>query len=130
MSLKHLTVIIPVYNEAEVILQFYHRLCKTLDNLEVLTKIVYVDDGSTDTTLNCLLNIADNDARVSILELSRNFGHQAAISAGLEFSESDYAITLDGDGQHPPELIPEMLRLAEKGYDVSQVRPTNLKIKD
>jgi glycosyltransferase involved in cell wall biosynthesis len=111
-------LIVPLYNEDNIITNFHAELAQSADNLPGRVRILYVNDGSTDHTAERLEEIAASDPRVQVIELSRNFGHQAALSAGLDLSESDYAITLDGDGQHPPELIPEMLHLAQSGYDI------------
>ena len=115
---RKIDLVVPVYNEASVINQFHSRLTGVLDALETTWRIIYVDDGSKDTTLRQLLEIAGNDSRISVIELSRNFGHQAALSAGLSIADGDYVITMDGDGQHPPGVIPEMISLADQGYDV------------
>jgi dolichol-phosphate mannosyltransferase len=81
-------------------------------------KILYVNDGSNDATQPRLEELARQDERITILELSRNFGHQAALTAGLDAAEGDYVITMDGDGQHPPVLLGELIRLAQNGYDI------------
>jgi polyisoprenyl-phosphate glycosyltransferase len=111
-------LVIPVYNEEEGLLSFHQQLCAAVAPLACDLHILYVDDGSTDSTPARLEQIGQEDGRVCVIELSRNFGHQAALTAGLDQAEGDYVITLDGDGQHPPELIGEMLRLAQTGYDV------------
>ena len=80
--------------------------------------IIYVNDGSTDRTQSVLEQLLLQIERVTVLELSRNFGQQAALTAGLDHSTGQYVITMDGDGQHPPDLLPEMLKLAQAGYDV------------
>ncbi len=80
--------------------------------------LIFVNDGSQDNTQQRLQELAQAHNTVTVVELSRNFGHQAALTAGLDQSLSDYAISMDGDGQHPPEMIAEMLRLAESGYDI------------
>lgn len=113
-------VIIPVYNEAEVILPVYERLCAVLKPLPDRFRIWYVDDGSQDKTPQVLTALAAKDRRVQVVELSRNFGHQAALTAGLASADGDVVITMDGDGQHPPELIPRMLDLVRQGYDIVQ----------
>ena len=77
-----------------------------------------MNDGSTDETLEIIKRLSQEDARISIISLSRNFGHQAALTAGFDVSEGDVVISLDSDGQHPPELIPDMLKLYEAGYDI------------
>ncbi len=115
---KEVDIIVPVYNEEPSLLKLHQLLMGAIDTLPYQVKITYVNDGSTDATQEILTSIVANDSRVSVLELSRNFGHQAALTAGLDQAQGEYVITMDGDGQHPPELIPEMLKLAEAGYDV------------
>ena len=111
-------LVIPLYNEEDVLEAFHQQLIQVIDSLPYQFNIIYVNDGSTDRTSTVLAGIAAADGRVIPLELSRNFGHQAALTAGMDRSSADYLITLDGDGQHPPRLIPEMLRLAASGYDM------------
>lgn len=115
---KTIGIVIPVYNEEEALPAFHRQLCETLTSLPYLFCIYYVNDGSSDGTAEALRSLACEDGRVTTIELSRNFGHQAALTAGLDTALGDYVISLDGDGQHPPALIPEMLRLAESGYDL------------
>src|SRR5690606_23028089 len=91
-----------------------------VDSLEESTRIIYIDDGSSDNTAEILLNLVQNDDRVCIVQLSRNFGHQAALSAGLDLADADLIMMLDGDGQHPPELIPRFIELQKGGFDVVQ----------
>ena len=114
----HIDLIIPVYNEEEVVPLFHRRLCAVVDPLPYVFRVIFVDDGSTDGTAQQLLTLATSDPRVIVIELSRNFGHQAALTAGLDHANADYVITLDGDGEHPPELIPRMIELGLAGYDV------------
>ena len=112
-------LVIPVFNEEEVILAFHQQLTEAVAALPHRFSLIYVDDGSQDGTPELLAGIAASDERVSIIELSRNFGHQAALTAGLDIADGDYVISLDGDGQHPPKLIGEMIRLAQSsGYDI------------
>ena len=112
-------LIVPVYNEQEAIGAFHAQVSAATAVLPYAFQIYYINDGSTDSTAALLAEIAANDARVHIIELSRNFGHQAALTAGLDRAEGDYVISLDGDGQHPPQCIGEMLHLAEhSGYDI------------
>lgn len=111
-------LIIPLFNEQEVVVLFHSRLCAVIDALPYTFHIVYVNDGSRDETNLRLQAIAAQDARVTVLELSRNFGHQAALTAGIDHSRGQYIITLDGDGEHPVALIPQMITLAEAGYDM------------
>ena len=113
MSSKKITVdlVIPVFNEDGVIEHPHKRICDVVDSFAYDFKIIYVDDGSSDGTVATLRKIVDKDPRVTVLQLSRNFGHQAALTAGMDASRGDVVITLDGDGQHPPEVVPEMLNL-------------------
>ncbi len=113
-------IVIPTYNEAGVVEQSYERLCSVLASLSHVFTILYVNDGSTDATAASLHALAGRDPRVRVIELSRNFGHQAALTAGIDASIGDAVITMDGDGQHPPELIPQMLELIAQGYDIVQ----------
>jgi dolichol-phosphate mannosyltransferase len=115
-------LVIPVFNEDGVIEHTHKRICDVVDSLAYDFKIIYVDDGSTDGTVATLRKITDADPRVILIQLSRNFGHQAALTAGMDASRSDVAITLDGDGQHPPEMIPQMLNLIAQGYDIVQTQ--------
>jgi glycosyltransferase involved in cell wall biosynthesis len=112
------SMVVPVYNEASVLPEFYRLLRQTLDTLPHETEIWFVDDGSTDATADIVRELMTHDGRVRLLELSRNFGHQVALAAGLDFADGDAVICMDGDGQHPPELIPEMVALYEQGFDV------------
>jgi polyisoprenyl-phosphate glycosyltransferase len=112
---KLISIIVPVYNEEEVVVQFYARLKENLkDNYE----IIFIDDGSADQTLNLIKDIANNDQKVKILSFSRNFGHQFAITAGIDHCEGDAAIIIDADLQDPPEVIPEMIKKWKDGYNV------------
>ena len=115
---ERVDIIIPLYNEAEAVEAFHERLCAALGGLKAKFHIIYVDDGSTDDTLTRLRALAGSDRRLKIVELSRNFGHQAALCAGLDQADADFTISMDGDGQHPAALIGEMLSLARQGYDV------------
>lgn len=111
-------IVVPVYNEEDALLAFHQQLCQVIDALPYRFSIYYVNDGSSDRTNEILTELAGNDPRITAIELSRNFGHQAALTAGLDVAEGDWVITMDGDGQHPPEMIPQMLELACSGYDL------------
>jgi dolichol-phosphate mannosyltransferase len=111
-------IIVPLYNEARGVQAFHESLSRVTADLAIDVTFYYVNDGSRDETGALLDTIAGADRRVVVIELSRNFGHQAALSAGLDASTGDVVITMDGDGQHPAEIIPDMLRLSESGYDV------------
>jgi dolichol-phosphate mannosyltransferase len=113
-----LTLVIPVFNEESGIEKFHARLADVVNALPSSCRFMYVDDGSSDRTGQILMGLAGHDPRVVIIQLSRNFGHQAALSAGMDMADCDVLISLDGDGQHPPEKIPEMLALFQSGYDI------------
>ncbi len=116
---KTLDVVVPVFNEAESIRTFHARLRKTLAALPLSRwRVLYVDDGSSDDSGAILEELAAADPEVQVLHLSRNFGHQTALTAGLDHTQADVVVTMDADGQHPPELIPEMLELHQAGYEV------------
>ena len=115
-------LVIPVFNEAEVIEQTYARICEIIDPLPHNFKIYYVDDGSTDGTPDSLAALARKDSRIVVVELSRNFGHQAALTAGLDASRGDFVISMDGDGQHPPEMIAQIIELHQQAYDIVQAQ--------
>jgi glycosyltransferase involved in cell wall biosynthesis len=113
-------IILPLYNEIEGFERTYNGLRKAIASLPFEFQLLCVDDGSSDGTPELVERISKRDRRVRLVALSRNFGHQAALTAGLALSEADILITMDGDGQHPPELIAEMLDLVRRGYDVVQ----------
>ena len=113
-------VVIPVYNEAGVIEKIHAQIRAVTDKLPHDFRFLYVDDGSDDGTAESLQSLKQADRRVTVFTLSRNFGHQAALTAGIDNSTGDVVLSMDGDGQHPPELIPQMLELIQQGYDVVQ----------
>jgi len=119
-----ISFVCPCYNEAEVIGLFYDRLTAVIAGLDSIeADILFVDDGSSDSTLDALNQIAARDPRVRVCSLSRNFGHQIALTAGLDHAVGDAVVMLDTDLQHPPELITEMVEKWRAGYDiVSAVR--------
>ncbi|MGH2582283.1 MAG: glycosyltransferase family 2 protein [Anaerolineales bacterium] len=121
-KLRTLDIIVPVYNEAGVLFPFHQSLEAVLKKVKQDTTIIYVDDGSRDETPTELAALAARDPRVGIATLSRNFGQQAALTAGLLLADADAVISMDGDGQNPPEIIPEMIRQAEAGFDIIQTR--------
>lgn len=115
-------IVIPVFNEEGVIEKTHATLRTVIDSLPYAFTVYYVDDGSTDATAASLASLARTDDRIVALELSTNFGHQAALTAGLDASQGDFVISMDADGQHPPERIPEMIQLFEQGYDIVQAQ--------
>jgi len=113
-----LSVVVPVYNEEDVLREFHARLARVLDPLPMTAEIVYVNDGSSDGTLALLQALREADPRIAILDLSRNFGKELALTAGLDYACGDAVVVIDADLQDPPELIPDMLSEWQKGYDV------------
>tara|TARA_R110002110_G_scaffold205066_1_gene416789 strand:- start:198316 stop:199272 length:957 start_codon:yes stop_codon:yes gene_type:complete len=113
-----LSVVVPVANEAQVLPEFHRRISVVLDGTGYLYEIIYVDDGSTDDSVERLTALREADSRVAIIELSRNFGKEIALSAGLEHAAGDAVILIDADLQDPPELIPTFIEEWRAGYDV------------
>ena len=115
-----LSVAVPVYCEEQGIGEFHRRLVQALERDQQLAswEIVYADDGSTDATPDLLSNLAADDSRVRVISLSRNFGHQAAITAAMEHARGDAIVLIDSDLQDPPEVIPSMVAKWREGYDV------------
>ena len=119
---KTIDFVVPVFNEEEGLLDFHNSLESTPLPGGHSPRYIYVNDGSTDRTGELLDRVAASNPAVKVIHLSRNFGHQAALSAGLDTASADIVISMDGDGQHPPSLVPEMLKLHETGYDVVQAQ--------
>lgn len=104
-----LSVVVPLYQEAAVVPELITRLTRSLDSMDRQSELVLVDDGSTDGTWSLLQDAALRDDRVRAIRLARNFGHQAALTAGLSAAEGDAVVTMDGDLQHPPEVVPSLV---------------------
>lgn len=119
-STPTLSIVVPVYNEAANIHAMRARLGAVLEPLQLSHEIIFVDDGSRDDTANLVRAAAAESPAVRLLQFTRNFGHQAALVAGLEAARGAAVITLDGDLQHPPELIPELLSRWRQGFEVVQ----------
>ena len=117
--MKKISVIVPMYYEEKVAEECYKRLTACLQKLIDYTyEIIIIDDGSKDKTLEILENIASKDDKVKVISFSRNFGHQAAVTAGLKHVSGDAIIIIDADLQDPPELIPQMIQLWEQGNEI------------
>lgn len=111
-------IIIPVFNEEAGMSTFHQQLCSVVDTLPYTFQFTYINDGSNDKTSQVLEKLSSTDFRIKVIELSRNFGHQAAITAGIDSADADAVITMDGDGEHPAQMIEEMLKLTQAGYEV------------
>lgn len=118
------SLIIPVYNEEETLPEMYHRVGAVMDQMDGEVELILVNDGSRDRTLALLRDIHEKDPRVCYLSLARNFGHQIAVTAGLNFVRGDAVIVLDADLQDPPELIPELVEKWKQGYQVVYAQRT------
>ncbi len=111
-------IVVPVYNEAANLEELYHQVTTVMAQVDVRYRLLFVDDGSADVTPAILEQLSQEDERVQFLSFTRNFGHQVALAAGLEHADADCVITMDGDLQHPPELIAELLSRWQDGYAV------------
>lgn len=112
-----ISIIIPVFNEAECIADTYQQLCEALTPHESF-EFLFIDDGSSDNSLQILKKLSVTDRRVRIISFSRNFGHQVAVSAGIDFAIGDAAVVIDADLQDPPAVIPQLIEKWKQGYQV------------
>lgn len=113
-----LSVVAPMYNEAEIIPTFINRLTQVLNQHYSNYEIILVDDGSTDRSLEIAAQLANKDPRIRVLGFSRNYGHEIALTAGIEHARGDWVVQMDSDLQHPPELIPDLVNKALEGFDI------------
>ncbi|TWD95716.1 dolichol-phosphate mannosyltransferase [Neobacillus bataviensis] len=112
------SIIVPVFNEEEVIQQTYQRLITVMDSTDAPYELLFINDGSKDRTEEILIEIGITDARVKLINFSRNFGHQVAISAGMDYAQGEAVVIIDADLQDPPELILDMIEKWMEGYEV------------
>lgn len=112
------SVVVPMFNEQEVVMKTYQRLKEVMDKTGEAYELVFVNDGSKDATASILQEICRIDPNVKMIDFSRNFGHQIAITAGMDYSSGDSVVVIDGDLQDPPEVIPLMLQKWREGFDV------------
>jgi polyisoprenyl-phosphate glycosyltransferase len=112
------SIIIPIYNEEETIGELYRRLTAVLDRLDSSVEVILIDDGSKDRSLILMRELNNQDPRFCYLSLARNFGHQVAVTAGLQFSRGEAVIVMDADLQDPPEVILELIHRWKEGYEV------------
>lgn len=118
MSSPVYSFVIPIFNEESTISELYARLCEFLKVLDAPAQVVLVDDGSSDNSLAMMRELAGKDSRLKIVELSRNFGHQIAITAGMDHTSGDAIIIMDADLQDPPEVVQEMIEKWKEGYEI------------
>lgn len=112
------SIIVPVFNEEIVIIETYKRLKQVMDSIKEDYELVFINDGSKDSTCDLITNLHKKDPKVKLIDFSRNFGHQIAISAGMEYATGDAIIIIDADLQDPPEVIPEMIQKWKEGCDI------------
>lgn len=115
-----ISIVVPFFNEEDNIVHFYDALCEVVAHRDESFEFLFVDDGSSDRTPLILTELAERDVRVTAFILARNFGHQTALTCGLDHARGDAVITMDGDMQHPPTMIPDLLDKWYDGYEVVQ----------
>lgn len=118
--MKKISFVVPVFNEEENIHEFYRRLTQVMAPLPYDYDILFIDDGSKDRTSQLIRELAEKDPNVQGYVFARNFGHQLALTCGLDQSTGDAVISMDGDLQHPPEMVPELLKKWEEGFEIVQ----------
>jgi len=123
---KTISVVVSCYNEELALNQFYHETARILNKLNWDYELIFVNDGSQDGTMKILDDLSKKDKKVKVISFSRNFGHEAAMIAGLDYSSGDGIVCMDADLQHPPQYLPEIVRKLEEGCDViNMVRTKN-----
>ena len=119
-TVKRISIVVPVYNEEENIAHFVQSVTAVMEQLPYTYEMLFIDDGSRDRSREILLELGTRDSRVQSIFLARNSGHQLALTCGIDHADGDAVITMDGDLQHPPELLPVLLAKWEEGYDIVQ----------
>lgn len=120
-----ISIVTPVYNEEDNVVFFHEEITKVMETTGMDYELIYVNDGSRDRTDELIRELAEKDPHVRAITFARNFGHQTAITCGMDFARGDAVITMDGDMQHPPELIPLLLEKWKDGYDIVQTIRTS-----
>lgn len=116
--MKKITILIPCYNEAASLLKLYEEIIQVISSLDDYKwEFLFVNDGSQDDTLKVISALREKDMRVSYIDLSRNFGKENALLAGFDYAQRDAVVIMDADLQHPPKVIPDMVKKWEEGYD-------------
>ena len=113
-----LSIVIPLYNEEEVIPFLLEEIANIGKTISKSYELILVDDGSKDKTFELIKRASEKDRRIKVIKFSRNFGHQAAFNVGIDFAQGNMVLTMDGDLQHPPSLIPTFIKHAEEGNDI------------
>lgn len=121
-KMLEISIIVPLFNEEQSISTLNGRILSTLSTMNLKYEIIYINDGSRDNTLPLIIELANSNSNIKYIDFSRNFGHQQAISAGIKYAIGNYIIIMDGDGQDPPELIPELYQKAKEGFEVVYAR--------
>ena len=122
-----ISIVVPAFNEEAVLPQFHQTITHVLSEQPFDFEIVYINDGSSDNTLSIIKQLRESDKQVTLIDLSRNFGKEIALTAGLHKAAGDAVIVIDADLQDPPELIPELIREWQNGYDVVYAQRTHRK---
>src|SRR6266487_3553204 len=112
------SIVVPLYNEEENVRPLYSRIVRAMEEVSGAYQIIFVDDGSRDNTFRILSEICDQDARIVIVRLRKNFGQTAALRAGFDFARGDVIVSMDGDLQHDPAEIPAFIAKMSEGYDI------------
>lgn len=120
--MKKISIVVPVFNEEDNLQEFYKQATQVMQAEDYDYNLIFVDDGSSDSSANILADLSAQDEHVEAYLLSRNYGHQMALTCGLDHADGDAVITMDGDLQHPPQLLPKLLRLWEQGNEIVQTK--------
>lgn len=123
------SVVIPLYNEEEVVLECIKRVTEVMETVKGNYEVVFVNDGSHDRTMELVQKECDKNKNLKVLSFSRNFGHQIAISAGMDYAKGDAVIVMDADLQDPPEVIKDLIAKYKEGYDVVYAVRSKEKVK-
>lgn len=113
-----LSIVVPVYNEEENLPELYSRLISAINIIGMNYEVIFVDDGSQDRSANIVKDMHQRDPRVKLIRLCRNYGHQIALTAGLQYAKGQIAITMDADLQHPPDMLPQLIERWRQGFDI------------
>lgn len=116
--ISQISIIVPIFNESACINELYKRICKVMDSTKKSWELLLVDDGSTDGSTELMRDIAKKDKRVRPVIFARNFGHQIAVTAGMDYSRGDAVVVIDADLQDPPEVILKLIDKWKEGYQV------------